>query len=255
MVIKNDNDEETTHDLIIKKKMNNPHKNHRERKINTFLEQEIDSFPEHEILEVLLFYIIPQKDTNEMAHELINHFNNSLYNVLNADWEDLEKAGIKGLKEASAKKIELFRKLSRLFLKLERQNITVNVLDNNDSLNEYCKVLFINSHNEELRIIFLDDDFNLLYEKLIGSGTPGRIDVSLRTIIEMVLEASCTNVVLTHNHPVGTCMPSNTDVNFTRNIWQTLKPMDIKLVDHVIVGSDGVWSMRAKSTMPEIWNF
>lgn len=236
-----------------KEKEENVHKEHRSRLRAKLADTELDKIPEHEVLEALLFYAIPYKDTNKTAHELINKFG-SLKNVLNASYDDLMSADIDKIKESASYMICFFRKVAMLYLKKERIG-GVFELNNTEALNEYCRVLFLDAHCEQLRVVFLSDDLELKKDKLLGIGTPGKLNISFRTIIEDVLKEKCSRIVITHNHPVGTCIPSNADVNYTCNLWKALKPMDIELVDHVVVGSDGEWSMRSHSSLPEIWGY
>ena len=90
-----------------------PHEGHRQRLKDTFLKTSLDTFQPHNILELLLFYSIPRQDTNEIAHELINHFG-SLKNVFDADYEELIR--VKGIKENSAVLIKMIPQLAKIYL-------------------------------------------------------------------------------------------------------------------------------------------
>lgn len=226
------------------------HSGHRQRKKDQFLERGLDGVPEHEILEFMLYYSVPRQDTNGFAHELIHKFG-SLREVLGADYRELLE--VPGIGPNSASMICFFRMLSEIYLKAEYGNkLEVN---DSESLNTYCKTLFLNSRVEEIRCIFLDDELKLIGEQKICEGTLGKLELPMRSIIEAVIKAKCNRVVMVHNHPKGSCMPSKPDVDGTREMWHTLGRMEIELVDHVIVGMDGEWSMRFHGTLPDLWGY
>lgn len=232
-------------------KNKNLHGGHRERKREQFFYKEFDDVPEHEVLEVLLYFSNKRRDTNEIAHKLIDRFK-SLNGVINAGYDELVTVDDVG--DATAYMICFFRRLAMLYLKNERKGSVIE-LNNTETLSEYCRILFKDARCEQLRIIFLNDDLVLIDDKLLGNGTPGRINVSFRVIAEEIMKQKCSRVVISHNHPIGTCIPSNADINYTYNLWQALKPLEIELIDHIIIGSDGEWSMRSHSSLPEVWAF
>ncbi|MCL2086949.1 MAG: hypothetical protein FWH05_05060 [Oscillospiraceae bacterium] len=226
-----------------------PHYGHRQRKKEEFLLRGIEGRPEHEILEFLLFYAIPQKDTNPLAHQLIARFG-SLTDVLNAPFEELIQ--IDGVKENAACLICFLRALSKVYLTNEQKSV-IEIRDA-QSMFRYCKALFIGAKTEEIHMLFFDDRLNLLGEEKICNGTFDGVSVSMRMLIEAAIRAKSSAVAIVHNHPNSTSMPSKNDLNATAELWKLLTALDIDFVDHVIIAKDGDWSMRHNGTMQFIWN-
>ncbi|MCL2696553.1 MAG: DNA repair protein [Oscillospiraceae bacterium] len=224
------------------------HHGHRQRKKEQFLASGLDDFPEHEKLEFLLYYSIPLGDTNDLAHSLIERFG-SFVDVIGADYEDL--LTVSGVKEHTASMICLFRMLAKYYI-MERKGSVLG-LNNTLVLNNYCAAMFLDAENEEVRCVFLDNELNLIDSERVSEGDFGKVELPLRGLLQKIFKACSNRVVIAHNHPYGSCMPSKPDVDITRELYNFLKIVDIELIDHVIAGMDGVWSMREKETFPDIW--
>jgi DNA repair protein RadC len=224
------------------------HHGHRQRKKDYFLKHGIDDMPDHEKLEFLLYYAIPSGDTNELAHRLIDRFG-SFVNVMAAQYADL--LDVKGVGEHTASMMSLFRMTARYYI-MERKGNVIG-LSNTAALNNYCSALFLDADNEQVRCIFLDNELSLLNSEKICEGEFGKVELPLRGLLQEVFKSRSNRVVVTHNHPYGSCIPSRADVDVTRELYHFLKRLDIELVDHVIAGRDGVWSMRERETFPDIW--
>lgn len=224
------------------------HYGHRQRKKEQFLKSGLDDFPDHEKLEFLLFYAIPNGDTNELAHRLIHHFG-SFTEVIGAEYDELR--AVKGVGDHTAGMICLFRMAARYFIMEKKGNIIT--LNNSTALNNYCSALFLDARNEQIHCIFLDSDLNLIGSEKICEGDFGKVQLSLRILLQQVLKSGSDRVVITHNHPNGGCIPSKPDIDITEDLYYFLKKLNIELVDHVIIGTNGVWSMREQDN-PKIWN-
>ena len=112
--------------------------------------------------------------------------------------------------------------------------------------------MFIDAHSERVHCIFLDNELKLINSEKICSGDFGKVTISIRSLYQRIFESKSNRIVISHNHPFGSCIPSYQDVNATKVLYDDLKKIDVELVDHVIVGSNGVWSMR-KQENPDIW--
>jgi DNA repair protein RadC len=224
------------------------HHGHRQRKKEYFLKHGIDDMPDHEKLEFLLYYAIPTGDTNELAHRLIDHFG-GFVNVIRAQYEDLLL--VKGVKEHVASMFCLFRMMAKYYI-MEKKGSIVE-LNNTVLLNNYCAAMFLDADNEEVRCVFLDNELNLIDSEKISEGDFGKVELPIRGLIQKIFKSRANRVVLAHNHPYGSCIPSRADVDVTRDVYLFLKRIDIELIDHVIAGKDGVWSMREHETFPDIW--
>ncbi|MCL1881863.1 MAG: DNA repair protein RadC [Oscillospiraceae bacterium] len=219
------------------------HDGHRKRKREQLIKmgfEGLEHFPEHEPLEFLLYYAIPRSDTNALAKTLIKEFG-SLANVINADYHELLK--IKGIGESAATLISFFRALSKLYL---QKNIIIEAqtLSNSGLLKDFCQTLFIGVLEEEVHCIYLTDDLKLITHEKICTGKIGTVDIPTRKIARSILSHNCARVVVTHNHPAGTCIPSKADVDSTRKLQATCNELEAELIDHIIVARDGVMSLR-----------
>jgi len=224
------------------------HHGHRQRKKDYFLKRGIDDMPDHEKLEFLLYYAIPTGDTNELAHRLIDHFG-GFPEVVSAEYDDLLE--VPGVGAHTASMICLFRMTARYFIMARKGDLML--LNNTIALNNYCAAVFLDAYNEQVYCVFLDNELNLIDSEKICEGDFGKVNLPLRTLLQIVFKSRSNRIVITHNHPYGSCIPSRADVDSTHDLHEFLKKMDIELVDHVIVGRDGVWSMREHETFPKIW--
>ncbi|MDR2532578.1 MAG: DNA repair protein [Oscillospiraceae bacterium] len=224
------------------------HHGHRQRKKEYFLKHGIDDMPDHEKLEFLLYYAIPTGDTNELAHRLIDHFGDFV-NVITARYEDLLE--VKGVKDHTASMICLFRMTARYFIMERKGNILW--LNNTEALNNYCAAMFLDADNEQVRCVFLDNELNLIDSEKICEGDFGKVELPLRGLLQQVFKMRSNRIVIAHNHPYGSSMPSRLDADVTYELRVFLEKVGIELIDHVITGTDGVWSMREHETLPDIW--
>lgn len=219
----------------------NLHQGHRERLRQRFLSEGLENFQDHNILELLLFYSIPMKDTNEEAHNLMNAFG-SLVNVFDADYEDLCK--VKGIGERSALLIKLMPELFRKY-EMDKLNDDEVILNNAELIAKYVSGYFKGLTEERLYLLCLDTNCKFLKFELISSGTVNATMLNNRKIAEIAFETKSASVVLVHNHPSGVTAPSRADIDATVNIISVMNSIGIKLNDHIIIGhGDEFFSFR-----------
>ncbi|MCL2020189.1 MAG: hypothetical protein FWG70_10600 [Oscillospiraceae bacterium] len=233
---------------MIDKNQKHRHYGHRKRKKEYFLRHGIDDMPDHEKLEYFLYYAIPTGDTNELAHRLIHRFG-SFVNVIEAQYEDLLE--VNGIAEHTASMFCLFRMMTKYYI-MERKGSIIG-LNNTTALNNYCAALFFDADKEEVRCVFLDSELNLRDSEKVCEGDFGKVDIPLRGLLQRIFKARSNRIVIAHNHPYGSCIPSRADVDITLDLYSFLKKIGIELIDHVIVGRDGVWSMRERESFPDVW--
>ncbi len=214
------------------------HKGHRERLKARFLEEGLDNFTDIQVLELLLFYAIPQKDTNPIAHELLDHFG-SLSQVLEAPVEELKK--VNGIKDNAATLLSLITQISRYYQVDCSQR--VEVLTTLDACGAYLVPRFFGRSNETVFLLCLDAKCKVLSCKEVGEGSVNSAGISIRKIVETALAANATTVVLAHNHPSGVALPSNDDVQTTRRIAAALSAVEVHLADHIVVAEGDYVSM------------
>lgn len=214
------------------------HKDHRQRVRERYLKEGLDGFSEVQVLELLLFYVIPRQDTNPIAHRLIDRFG-SLYQVLEAPVEELEK--VEGIGPNAALLLSLITAVARVYAvnRTEKQKILRTIED----CGEYLKSFFIGRRSEMVYLLCLDAKCKVLGCREIGEGSVNSANVPIRRIVETALGLNATSVVLAHNHPSGIALPSGEDVLTTHRVAAALSTVDIVLVDHIVVADDDYVSM------------
>ena len=214
------------------------HDGHRQRMKERFLREGLDSFSEIQVLELLLFYIIPRRDTNPIAHALLDRFG-SLYQVLEAPVEELEK--VPGIGPNAALLLNLITAVARFYM--VNRTGQHKILKTLDECGEYLKAFFVGRSVEMVYLLCLDAKCKVLCCREIGEGSVNSANVPIRRIVEVALGANATSVILAHNHPSGLALPSGEDILTTRRVAAALSTVDIQLVDHIIVADDDFVSL------------
>lgn len=217
------------------------HKGHRERLKQRFLEEGLDHFTDVQVLELLLFYAIPQKDTNPIAHALLDHFG-SLSQVLDAPVEELRK--VTGIKDNAATLLALVTQLCRYYQVDSAQR--VEILNSLEACGNYLVPRFFGRTRETVFLLCLDAKCKVICCKELGEGSVNAASISIRKVVEMALGSNATSVVLAHNHPSGLALPSEEDVLTTKRLYMALQAVDIVLADHMVV-ADGDYVSMAQS--------
>lgn len=218
----------------------NSHLGHRNRMKNRFLKTGFDSFERHEILEFLLFYAIPKKDTNELAHSLIKYFG-SFAKVVDAPYEILLK--IKGVGEHTVILLKQIPQLFRIYCEDLQQ--PCKVMDKIEKWVEFFKPKFIGRPNENLFVAGIDDSANFVACELVCEGSRNKIDIYYEKLVKFTIQWNIDRIVLAHNHPNGMAIPSISDKLGTEKLEVALKYLNITLMDHFIFGKNGDYiSMR-----------
>lgn len=214
------------------------HDGHRQRLKERFLRDGLDGFTEIQMLELLLFYAIPVKDTNPLAHALLDRFG-SLAKVLDAPLDKLME--VNGIKDHAATLIKLTKDLSRCYevSKAKEEKCLPTIEDCGD----YLKPFFKGRKNETVFLLSLDAKLKVLDCREVGEGSVNSANVPIRRVVEMALEAGASSVILAHNHPSGIALPSGEDIQTTRRMATALSAVEIALVDHIVVADDDYVSM------------
>jgi DNA repair protein RadC len=205
------------------------HDGHRERLKNRFIFEGLDNFEQHQVLELVLFYCIPRKDTNEIAHELINKYG-SISGVFEADYKDLAEQT--GVGKNSALLLNLIPSLSRLYLKDKCGERPV--LNSSVKAGEFIVSLFAGRIYEAFYVICLDAQNKVNHAALVHEGTINEAPIYPRIIVETALRHQANSVILAHNHPGGSLRASSADIEATKRIKSALEGISIKVVDHII---------------------
>lgn len=214
------------------------HAGHRQRMRERFLAQGLDGFAAHEVLELMLFYAIPQKNVNPLAHQLIDRFG-SLHGVLDAPAEELMK--VDGVGEYAATYLTLFKAVARRFESSragERECIR-----NRGMAEAHCRRLLDGLRLEHMYVVCLDAQMRVLSDVLIARGSLSEVPAYPRLVAEAVLRHNAYTVLLAHNHPGGSLIPSEQDVRITRKLSEMLRNIEVPLADHIIVAGGRSLSM------------
>ena len=219
--------------------MDNIHDGHRERLRRRFRDEGLSHFDDLHILELLLFYGQPRRNTSPAAHALLKEFG-SLAGVLDAHPEDLMK--VAGVGESTALFLRLFPQVMQRYLH-ERSSVG-NVLTTPAQCGQYLTSCYFQERDEVVYLLCLDAKCKLLDCSLIHRGSVNAAGVSVRKIVEQAIRCNATSVVLSHNHPSGVALPSQEDLVTTRQLQTALDAVGVTLSDHIIVAGDDFVSLK-----------
>ena len=215
------------------------HNGHRERLRERFRTEGLDHFNDIQMLELLLFYAIPRKDTNEIAHALLDRFG-SVAQVLDAPPEELQK--VPGMGEGAATYLSMIAQSYRYYLVSKASNTAAT--RSIEECGSYLCSFFQGRRNEMVYLLCLDAKCGVLGCKMIAEGSVNSASVPVRKVVETALATNATAVVLAHNHPSGVALPSAEDIQTTIRIAEALKMVGVQLVDHIVVADEDYVSVR-----------
>ena len=215
------------------------HDNHRERVRQKFAAQGFTGWHDHEILELFLFYVMPRVDTNPTAHALIDEFG-TLAQVLDADVDALKR--VRGVGETTALYLHALGRLPSVYAQ-SKWDGKKTVLSNATATSLFCIDFIGHASDEVMGLICLDTQRQVKKKLLLSQGLVDIVEVSIRRIAEAAMGVNARYVVLCHNHPSGMAAPSYTDIETTKSIAKALSPLNIEVLDHIVVGGKTAYSM------------
>lgn len=211
---------------------------HRERLRKKYIQGGYLAFHEYEILELLLTYSIPRRDTKPIAKDLIEKFGN-LDEVVSAPIKEL--AEVTGIKEGSAVFLKLLGDMAKNLYKGEIKRGGIQLKDK-DTLLKYLRSDIGFSSREEFKVIFLNNYNILVGSETLFTGTIDKSAVYPREIVEKIIQYKAKGVIFAHNHPSGNLRPSKQDIQITEHMQEFLEMIDVKLLEHIIITKDGYFS-------------
>ena len=223
------------------------HEGHRERMRKRFVSQGLNSFEQHEILELLLYYCIPRKDTNAIAHLLIQKFG-SIEKVLEANIEELRS--VSDMSFNAAVLLAMVPQLFRIYSTYK--NIEKLTLTSSKDVGEYMVSLFTGYTDENFFILCLDSRNRVNYLEHVHRGVVNEAVVYPRKLVEIAIRHRAVGVILAHNHPAGTPEPSRADIKTTRCIETAMGAISINVVDHIIVTGTQYVSFAEKGLLGKV---
>ncbi|MBR1585737.1 MAG: hypothetical protein IJ662_09375 [Clostridia bacterium] len=206
------------------------HTGHRERLRLRYKREGMNGFAPHEVLELLLTYAIPRVDTNPIAHSLISRFG-SLHGVLEASQAELEQ--VDGIGPNAATLISMLLPVLRMYE--QEKMMPRRKLGTYAELAAYCRTLFLGVNCEQFYLLCFDAKLQLIATVRLSSGTPTEVSANPRLIVQELMRHNAVGAVLTHNHPSGSPLPSNEDLELTMEIQAILRGVGIRLIDHIII--------------------
>ena len=214
------------------------HEGHRQRLKDRFRREGLDNFDELYVLELLLFYCVPRRDTNPLAHRLLEHFG-SLTAVLEASPEEIEK--VEGMNQSISTFLTLIPQVGRYYQ--VRRADPGDILRTSDQCGAYLVPYFLGRETETVFLLCLDAKCKVICCKKVGEGNVNSANIPIRRVVEMALSANATSVVLAHNHPSGLALPSADDIQTTYRVAAALETVEITLADHIVVCREDYTSM------------
>ena len=222
----------------------NNHAGHRKRIRHRVRTEGLDNFHDYQVLEYALSFVIPYKDVNPLAHELINKFG-SLGGVLEAHEDDLAK--VSGMGEVSAQFLTSIIKIYSYYEKEKSKQM--DLLFSPDTAVRYVRSLLQGKLMEELYVICLTPKNKIVKVERVARGTGSEAKVNIRLITDLVARNNVYNIIVAHNHPNGSPEPSAEDDKFTKALVTTLAINEVYLLDHIIIGDNTYFSMMEKGIL------
>lgn len=219
---------------------------HRERLKERLISGGGKAMPDYELLELVLTLAIPRRDVKPIAKELIKKFGN-FAGVINASKEDLYTC--KWVKDSA---YVIFKIIQESVLRSSWQylkNSDEPVVNNDESLINYCRAAMAYNDVEEFRIIFLNAKFKIIAEEVQQRGTVDCVAIHPREVIKAAIGKSATSIIMVHNHPSGDVTPSKADIEITKRIQEAAKAVNVTLWDHIVVSKSDSFSFRNKGIL------
>ncbi len=223
-----------------KEKRPSIHQGHRKRVKEEFLARGLNGMSEHRVLELLLFYAIPQGDVNPLAHALVDRFG-GLEGVFHATVEQLMQ--VKGVGLNTATLIQLVPAVAGYYM--GRQAEVNTVLTELWQFRELLMPLFFGQREEVAYLLCMDGKNKLINYYRVGEGVADQLSLTVRKVAEVALVSGATRVAMAHNHVSGIAIPSGADLKTTEMLWEFLMISQVELIDHFIIAGDEMVSMRA----------
>lgn len=230
-------------------KKKNVHEGHRERMRNKYVNKGIEVFEQHEILEMLLFYAIPRKNTNDIAHRLLEACG-SLSAVFDAPIDILMQ---QGLSYNAAVLLHMIPDLSRAYQSNKFDNEEKIITDEN--IGKKMVHLFAGKNEECVYAFFLDAKGKEKYSGIISKGDASSAPLFSKDIVSIAARCKAVTVIIAHNHPSGVAFPSRADLEATADIADALDTIGIHLADHIIVADRDYISLSSTPPFSRMFDY
>lgn len=224
---------------------NTNHDGHRQRMRERVEKYGLESLAPHEALEYLLYFTNARRDTNGIAHELLDRFG-SFAAVLEASEEELCR--VPGVGPASARLLHLLPEVSRYYS--DSAANTHGALSSTEKLVAYLRPRFAAAREEKVLLLSLDSRSRVKGTSWLREGTARMVSLEVKDVVSAAIRGGTDTVVLCHNHPNGVPLPSREDIAATENLVRALGLVKIRLRDHIILAETEYFSMREANRLP-----
>jgi len=225
-------------------KAKSPHAGHRARLKKRFMQVGAVGLEDYELLELVLFGGIAQRDTKATAKAMIARFGS--YEAAIAappdqlmEFEYVGSGAVAMIKAVEAAAVRL----------VQKQILDKPILSSSAALLAYCTAHMARATKEEFRVLFLDTKNRLIQDVEMGRGTIDHAPVYVREVMQKALRLGAKSMILVHNHPSGDPTPSAADISMTKEIVSAARPLGIAVHDHLVIGRHGHRSLRADGLM------
>lgn len=209
----------------------NVHQGHRERLRERYLQQGLDTFAPHNVLELMLFYALPRRDTNEIAHSLMDRFG-SFSEVLDAPLEELED--VDGMGRGAAVFLKMIPDIQRYYMNDKTSDEKVR---GEEEICEYVFNRLTAMTEEHVLLVCVDNTLKMISADIVCKGSVNSSGVNMRGIVNLALRHNAVAAYIAHNHPRGYALPSQEDLTTTKHIHDALETINVRLLDHIICNS------------------
>lgn len=217
-----------------------PAKQRRADYLQRYMETRLDGLSDRNVLEMLLHFSIPLRNTSLLADSLLEQFG-SLPGVLGAGLK--RTLQVPGMNREAAVQLDMLMRVAQRAI--ERQNEATDLLDTDEKVGNYLTRKFYGMTEETVILLCMDNSCRLISCTKLSSGLTNRAGVDLRAICETAFRCNAPIVILAHNHPGGKAYPSDEDIRATTRIQQMLRLVDVNLVDHFVIAGNQ-WKSMAK---------
>ena len=212
---------------------------HRERLRKRYIKSGLEGFNDYEVLELLLTYSIARKDVKPIAKELIENFG-TIDEIAKSDVKSLLE--VDGIGEGSAVFLKLIGDIALTLYREKIEDKDILTIKSKNSLLSYLRGEIGYSPREEFKILFLDSSNKLIASEILFYGTIDKSAIYPREIVERVIKNRAKSVIFAHNHPSGSISPSKKDIELTQYMYDSLKLLEIRLLDHIIITKNSYFS-------------
>ncbi len=219
---------------------------HRDRLRKRFERTGFTGFAEHEVVELLLTLCIPRRDVKEPAKALLRRFG-SLKSILEA--RPVELREVQGIGQVAPVALRIIREAANLYLQqIAEEGVMLN---STDRLEKFWRSRLGGLKHEVFEVAYLNRRYQLLKDGVerLEEGTIDRAYVYPRKVMEAALRRSSAVIVLAHNHPSGRARPSEEDRVLTDALIQAAEPLQIHVLDHIIVAGDSAFSFKREGML------